>query len=79
MGNLARRPAFQLLPAPHAALTEADVAGRRSVDDRLAGLQAACDAADAGELPGAIGKGLSDSSYRVVALAARLAADGLVA
>ena len=50
---------------------------RKSVDDKLAELESAADAAASGALAGLLNGALADRNFRVVALAARLAADRL--
>ena len=54
------------------------MARRRSVDEKLAELEAAVDAAAAGELAGLLDDALGERNYRIVALAAHYAGDRLV-
>lgn len=51
---------------------------RQAIDDKLAELEAAVGAADAGALPAVLERGLADRHYRVVALAAHFAGEKLV-
>jgi hypothetical protein len=54
------------------------MAAQKSVDDKLAELEAAVEGADTEALPAVLGQALGDRSYRVVALAAHYAGQKLV-